>query len=504
MELLVTLPLLIPLALSLALFAARRHRRASRIIAIAGATILLTVAAALLVVTHDGIQVVAIGEWPAPYGIVLVADFFSAAMLLVCALVSWATIVYATGWMDAERERTGFYPLVFALLLGVNGAFLTGDLFNLYVWFEVMLMASFVLLVLGTEKGQVEGGIKYVSLNLLASTFFLSATGILYGIAGTLNFAHLSSVLAYVDPQILNIVAVLLGIAFGIKAAVFPLFFWLPASYHTPPVPVSALFAGLLTKVGVYALIRVFTLLFVHDPGWTHTLLLFCAALTMLTGVLGALAQHDVRRILSFHIVSQIGYMIFGLALYTPLGLASSVFYLIHHIVVKTNLFLLSGLVERTFGTGSLDRLGGLFRTHAWLGVLFLVPAFSLAGVPPLSGFLAKLLVIRAGLAAQAYLATAVAVLVGLFTLLSMLKIWNEAFWKARPDHSMILHDTARFPARLIVPIVVLASVTILLGIAGEPLLALSSRAAAQLLDPAAYQAAVLGTVTVQAISGGV
>jgi len=504
MGLLVTLPLLLSLAFSLTLFAVRRRRTASHVLAIIGASALLASAIALLfVVAREGLQVVALGKWPAPYGIVLVADLFSAAMVLVCALVSWATIVYATAWIDPERERTGFYPLVFALLLGVNGAFLTGDLFNLYVWFEVMLMASFVLLVLGAERGQVEGGIKYVSLNLLASAFFLSATGILYGISGTLNFADLSRVLSGTDPRILDLVAVLFGIAFGIKAGVFPLFFWLPASYHTPPVPVSALFAGLLTKVGVYALVRVFTLLFVHNPGWTHTLLLGCAALTMLTGVFGALAQHDVRRILSFHIVSQIGYMIFGLALLTPLGLASSVFYLIHHIVVKTNLFLIGGLIERAFGTGSLDRLGGIFRERAWLGLLFLIPAFSLAGIPPLSGFTAKLLVIRAGLATHSYLATAIAVVVGLFTLLSMLKIWNEAFWKAPPEGGHADTASVQYNARLILPTIVLAAVTLYLGIAGEMLLGLSMKAAEQLLDPAGYRAAVLGTVNPVAIAGG-
>ncbi|MFN3337891.1 MAG: proton-conducting transporter membrane subunit, partial [Thermomicrobium sp.] len=260
MGLLITLPLLLPLTCSLLLFAVRRHRTLSHALAVSGASVLLGIAALLLfTVSRNGIQAVAIGSWPAPYGIVLVADLLSAAMLLVCALVSWAAIVYSTDWIDPAREQAGYYSLVFALLLGVNGAFLTGDLFNLYVWFEVMLMASFVLLVLGAERGQVEGGIKYVSLNLLASTFFLSAIGVLYGITGTLNFADLSRVLTAVHPHILTVVAALFAIAFGIKAGVFPLFFWLPASYHTPPVPVSALFAGLLTKVGVYALIRVFT-----------------------------------------------------------------------------------------------------------------------------------------------------------------------------------------------------------------------------------------------------
>ncbi|MCX2728355.1 Na+/H+ antiporter subunit D [Thermomicrobium sp. 4228-Ro] len=499
MGLTLVLPLLIPLVTTLVLFAVRQRRRViSHGIAIIGATLTLLAAAVLLadVWTH-GIRVIAIGRWPPPYGIVLVADLFSSALLVVSQLVSWATVVYATAWMDPDRERAGFYPLVFVLLVGVNGAFLTGDLFNLYVWFEVMLMASFVLLVLGVERGEVEGGIKYVSLNLLASTFFLSAAGILYGIAGTLNLADLSVVLPRLDPGIVTVIAMLFAVAFGIKAAVFPLFFWLPASYHTPPVPVSALFAGLLTKVGVYALIRVFTLLFVHDPGWTHRILLVCAASTMVTGVLGALAQQEVRRILSFHIVSQIGYMIFGLALLTPLGLSSSVYYLIHHIVVKTNLFLIGGLVERTGGSSRLANLGGLDRIHPWLGLIFLIPALSLAGIPPLSGFFAKLLVIRAGFAAGTYCAVAVAIVVSLLTLLSMLKIWNEAFWKEE-GHAPSSSLQAKHSLRLVLPSVLLALVTILIGIAAEPVLTLSTEAAEQLLDNQAYRDAVLGARSAQ------
>jgi len=491
MGLLLTLPLLLPLGSSLLLFATRHNRRASLLVAITSATVLLMLVSGLtLQVARDGLLVVAIGSWPPPYGIVLVADLLSVLMLLVCTLVAWATVLYSTAWIDPARERLGYYPLIFALLFGVNGTFLTGDIFNLYVCFEILLMSSFVLLVLGAERGQVEGGLKYVALNLLASAFFLSAVGVLYGVTGTLNFAHLSRAVLGVDPLVLDLLAVLFGIAFGIKAAVFPLFFWLPASYHTPPVPVSALFAGLLTKVGVYSLIRIFTLLFVHDPGWSHRLLLVCAALTMLTGVLGALAQQDVRRILSFHIVSQIGYMIFGLALLTPLGLASSVFYLVHHIVVKTNLFLIGGLIERLGGSSRLSDLGALYRARPWLGLLFLVPAFSLAGLPPLSGFLAKLLVIRAGLAAGAYWATAIAVIVSLFTLLSMLKIWNEAFWKPRPVEDPPCQPLSTL---LLLPVLVLAAVTVLLGTASEPLLVLATRAADQLLDPHIYQRAVLG-----------
>jgi multicomponent Na+:H+ antiporter subunit D len=487
------LPLLVPLATALVLHPLRHRRTATHGVAVAGATASLLATLVVFVdVWRRGIHVVAIGNWPPPYGIVLVADLLSAALLVVSQLVTWATVVYATAWIDPRRERAGFYPLVFVLLLGVNGAFLTGDLFNLYVWFEVLLMASFVLLVLGTERGEVEGGIKYVSLNLLASVLFLTATGILYGIAGTLNLAHLSATLPQIERPIVTVVAMLFAVAFGIKAAVFPLFFWLPASYHTPPAPVSALFAGLLTKVGVYALLRVFTLLFVLDTAWTHRILLGCAVLTMVTGVLGALVQFDLRRLLSFQIVSHTGYMLFGLALLTPAGLVSSIFYLLQDMVTKTGLFCVAGLIERSAGSGSFARLGGLFRTKPWLGVAFLLPAFSLAGFPPLSGFIAKVLVIRAGFAAGAFSATAVAVIVSLLTLLAMVKAWNEIFWKERPAASV--GESAPFSVQLVLPVLLLVAAVVGLGLAAEPVLVLATHAAQQLLDAQAYQQAVLGT----------
>jgi multicomponent Na+:H+ antiporter subunit D len=282
-------------------------------------------------------------------------------------------------------------------------------------------------------------------------------------------------------------------IAFGIKAGIFPLFFWLPASYHTPPVAISALFAGLLTKVGVYALIRVFTLLFVQDVGYTHSLILTVAGLTMVTGVLGAVAQDEFRRILSFHIVSQIGYMLLGLGLLTPLALAGSIFYIIHHIIVKTNLFLLSGVAHQLRGTYELTRLGGLSRDHPAVASLFLVSALSLAGMPPLSGFFAKLALVQAGLEREQYAIVATALGVGLLTLFSMTKIWAEAFWKEPPEPT-----GATSPGRsarswaLLAPAVALAALTVAIGLAAGPVLTLSMRAAEQLLDPAGYIQAVL------------
>jgi multicomponent Na+:H+ antiporter subunit D len=386
--------------------------------------------------------------------------------------------------------------------MGVCGAFLTGDVFNLYVWFEVMLIASFVLLALGGEQAQIEGAIKYVTLNLLSSAVFLAAVGILYGVAGTLNMADLARKLAHVDqPGVVTTVSMLFLIAFGVKAAVFPLFFWLPASYHTPPAAVSAIFAGLLTKVGVYALIRVFTLIFVQDIGYTHRLILLTAGLTMVTGVLGAIAQREFRRVLSFQVVSHIGYMIMGLGLFTSMALAGSVFYIMHHIIVITSLFLVSGLAYRLRGTYDLNTLGGLYAARPMVALLFLIPAFSLAGLPPLSGFVAKLILVRAGLESQQYLIVATALGVGLLTLFSMIMIWNEAFWKRAPHASspaqegprVSVTDTPQEMRALLVPISALAFLTVALGLGAEGLFTLAMRAADQLLEPTAYIQAVLG-----------
>jgi multicomponent Na+:H+ antiporter subunit D len=293
--------------------------------------------------------------------------------------------------------------------------------------------------------------------------------------------------------------------AFGIKAAVFPAYFWLPASYHTPPVAVAAIFAGLLTKVGVYALMRVFTLLFVQDVAYTHTLILIIAGLTMLSGVLGAIAQLELRRVLSFQVISTIGYMLMGLGLFTPLGVAAAVFYIVQDAVVKANLFLISGVVHRFGGTDRLHDLGGIYRAAPLLAILFFVPALSLAGVPPLSGFIAKLPLVQEGLRTEQYAVVAVALLVTPLTLLSMMRVWAEAFWKPLPQANAA-DGAAGLPPRTVGshtrqlarwgtfgPISVLALTTVVLGIAAEPLLLLAQGAAAQLLNPTAYIQAVLG-----------
>lgn len=496
MELLLLLPVLIPFAGGIILLSLRNYYRAqlygNTIISVISLVVAITL---MLNIYSGGISSVQLGGWGAPFGITFVADLLSAVMVLITGIIGFTSSLFSLSTIDKDRVKYGYYPLIQFLLMGINGAFLTGDIFNLYVWFEVMLISSFVLLALGGTREQLEGAIKYVTLNLLSSAIFLAAIGILYGLTGTLNMADLSvKISAMENTGMISVVAMLLFIAFGIKSAVFPLFFWLPASYHTPPAAVSAIFAGLLTKVGVYALFRVFTLIFTHDTGFTHNVLLFVAGFTMLSGVLGAAAQNDFRRILSFHIVSQIGYMIMGLALFSPLALAGGIFYIIHHIIVKTNLFFISGYVNRIKGSYKLKKLGGVYKVYPWLGFLFLIPALSLAGIPPLSGFWAKFSVAKAGLELGSYTIVGVSLFVGLLTLFSMTKIWNEVFWKNAPQDSTpdaVPEKKEQF--FILAPVIILAAITVTIGLFSEPFFQFSIKAAGELLDNTGYINSVLG-----------
>ncbi|MEM7296352.1 MAG: Na+/H+ antiporter subunit D [Pseudomonadota bacterium] len=489
------MPLAIPFATAVVAFLLRQGT-SGRWISVGGSAAQLLAALLLLVqVLQSGVVAGQIGGWPAPFGITLVADYLSAAMVVITAIIALAVALYALADINPAKEKLGYHAMFQVLIAGVTGAFVTGDLFNLYVWFEVMLISSFGLLVLGGRAEQIDGGIKYVALNLVSTIMFLTGIGLLYGATGTLSMADLARAVDDVDPGLLTLIAVLFMIAFGVKAAVFPLFFWLPASYHTPAFAVSAVFAGLLTKVGVYALMRLFTLVFDGNIEFTHTILLWIGCLTMVTGVLGAAAQNDMRRILSFHIISQIGYMVVGLALMTPLALLGAVFYLVHHIIVKANLFLIAGVAEKIGGSTDLARIGGLYKSAPLLAALFVIPAFSLAGFPPLSGFWAKFLLVKAALEIDGWVIAAIALLVGLLTIYSMTKIWAAAFWTPHPDGdepSLTQLPRAERLA-LLTPIAGLALLTCVIGLFPEPFIAFAQTAASQILDPSAYISAVLG-----------
>ena len=505
MRVLVPLPVVLPLLAAALNIVLSRYQPLQRVISVLGLTSVLVTAVVLLRQADEhGPQVVQLGGWAAPAGISLVADRLSALLLVVSAAVLLAVLLYAIGQGVADGRGSSlavFHPCYLVLAAGIAMAFLTGDLFNLFVAFEVMLVASYVLITLDGGAEQVRAGMTYVVVSLLSSVLFVTAIGLVYAATGTVNLADLAVRMPDVPAGVRLALGLVLLVVFGVKAAVFPLFSWLPDSYPTAPSPVTAVFAGLLTKVGVYAILRTQTLIF---PGVEaiSSVLLVLAILTMVVGILGALVQDDLKRLLSFTIVSHIGYMLLGLGLASVAGLAGAVLYTVHHIVVQTTLFLVAGLVERRVGTSSLRRAGGLARLAPLLGVLYLVPALSLAGIPPLSGFLAKLGLLQAGLAdggALAAVAVAAAVLTSLLTLYAMGRVWSEVFWgpvaevvEDQDREDAVDVGTARTPALMLgaaaFAVVGGLSITFLAG----PLYALSERAAEDLVQPSDYVTAVL------------
>lgn len=490
-HLLLTLPIAVPLAGLILTTLLWRMTRLQQFVSLAVSVAFLWSAVVLLGATMDGtVLATQFGSWEAPFGISFVADNLTAAMVLITAIMAVVVAVYQLA--DREEEyRPLFHPLYHGLLLGVTGAFMTGDLFNMYVWFEIMLIASFGLLVLRGTREQLDAGIKYVMLNLVMTTVFLAAVAFLYGATGTLNMADLANRVPMIENTgLVNTLAILFLLSFASKAALFPLFFWLPASYHTASTPVLAIFAALLTKVGVYAIVRCFTLIFPVTDGLALIVGLI-AALTMVTGVLGAAAHFDIRKILSFHIISQIGYMLVGVAIATPLALAGSVLYIVHHIIVKANLFLIGGVIYRKSGSYQLKQIGGLHRTAPLLAILFCIPALSLAGLPPLSGFWAKYLVVKPSLDAGAWYLAVTALVVGVLTLYSMLKIWNEAFWKD-PATPAPAQEPAKSLVAPYLAIGALSAITLCIGLNPEPFVTFSLEAADQLTDTSRYINAVL------------
>lgn len=438
MNVAIVLTLTIPLLTAIAMLALWGKSKLQ--VFIGGLSTLFHLAATLWLfrdVKAQGIQLLSIGNWPNGFGIMLVADTMASLYLVLSAFMALMAYWYAISYIKSKTSLSIFLPVFFFLIFGLSGTFLAGDLFNLYVWFEVMLVSSFVLFTIGANRQQFEGSLKYVAINVLSSTFFLVGIALLYGLTGHLNMAYIAKDLPLVSNQQLpNIAATFFFISFGIKAAIFPLFFWLPATYHTAPIGLTALVVALLTKVGIYALTRFFTLIYPLQGTILQTVMLVLAALTMVIGVLGAAAQVDFRKILSFHIVSQIGYMVMGLAIYTPLAIAGSLFFVVHNVLVKTNLFFIAGSVNTISGSYKLKELGGLIQQTPWLALLFVISAFSLTGIPPLTGFWGKYLLARGGFEEGNSLVigvTAISLMVSLLTLFSMTKIWNEVFWKPNP-----------------------------------------------------------------------
>ena len=506
MTVLVALPVLLPLAAAGMSLALGRFADFQRVIGLAVLAAIIVDAGYLLHLTdRHGPLVLQMGAWPAPAGITLVADRLSALLLVVSAVVTFAVLIYSIGQRltDYGRERasTTFHPMYLVLCAGVSLAYLAGDLFNLFVAFEIMLSSSYVLITRRTTASRVRAGMTYVIVSLTSSLLFITMIALVYAATGTVNLADLGGKVAALPEGLRVALGLLVVIVFGVKAAMVPLHFWLPDSYPTAPAPVTAVFAGLLTKVGIYALIRTQTLVFAHERGWE--LMLAIALITMLVGALGALAQNDLNRMLSFLLVSHIGYMLFGLGVYDVAGLTGVILYVVHHITVQATLFLVSGLITRHTGTVALSRMGGLAKVAPLMAVLFALPALSLAGVPPFSGFVAKLALLQAGVGAgtwPAYVVTGGAVFTSLLTLYAVARVWTRAFWgqvrapEADPDPTdELVVGTGNSTRPMVAATGVLVTASVVIALVAGPLAGVSRRAAEDLMHGGPYRSAVLG-----------
>lgn len=454
-------------------------------------------------VIANGTVVMTMGRWLPPFGISFAVDILGALLALTASLVAFFCAIYAKTEVDILGQRYGFFPFLVLLLAGVAGAFLTGDIFNLYVWFEVLLIASFGLLVLGNSDAQLDGAVKYAILNLVATTLFLIATGLLYGLVGTLNMADIAERVKTLESGApIYTVAALYTFAFAMKAAAFPVFFWLPASYHTPKIVVSAVFAGLLTKVGVYALLRVLVTIMPDAQIAFADILSLVAIATLIIGVLGALAQSDVRRIFGYLVISGIGAMLAGAAMADDIGLTGAILYAVHSMIVMTALYLALGLMIRMSGGHDLRQLGGLYGRDPLFAGLFLVLALAVSGLPPFSGFWPKLILVQAALDVERNWLAAAILLSGFLTTIAIGRVWAMSFWRGGPSgtsdgHAISSSDmpsvTERDRRALLTPIIGLTLFVIAIGLLPRPFLAVAGGAADGLLFQDGYVDAVLG-----------
>lgn len=485
------LPILIPFFTGIMLIFFVKNVPVQRWLSCISAFINVVVSTLLVQKVHiNGIQTLDVSSWQAPFGITLVSDMLSALLVLTTSLIAFATVLYSFRSVGIEREKYYYYAALNFLLVGVIGAFTTGDIFNLFVFFEALLMSSYVLLVIGGTKIQLRETIKYILVNVISSALFVIAVGYLYSVVGTLNMAHISVRIGEIGQSgIITVIAVLFLIVFGIKGAIFPLYFWLPGSYYAPPAPVMALFGALLTKVGVYSIMRTYTLFFVTDTGYTHSLLSILAILTVIVGVIGAIAFNDLKKIIIYNIVVAVGVILFGAAVMTPESLTGSVFYLIHDMMIKAALFFLIGIMIAITGTSDLRKMSGLIKRYPGLGWTFFIAALALAGIPPLSGFIGKLFIVQGGIEGKYYWGSGIILLSSLLVLFSIMKIFIHSFWGKPQDFA----NEDKVPVRkLLIAPVLLVICSALYGLGSEFVFPYISQAAETLANPNIYIEAVL------------
>ncbi|MFD1850205.1 Na+/H+ antiporter subunit D [Oceanobacillus bengalensis] len=488
---LAVLPIIIPLISAIILVFFNSKTNISRILTRAFSLIGLGVTGYIAwYVIENGSIILETGDWIAPYGIILVVDALSAILVLTTNIVAVACAFYAPHAGLGEKEKFYFYPFFFFLITGVSGAFITGDLFNLFVFFEVLLMASYALIVLGGDKIQFRESLKYLLINLFSSMLFVTAVAFLYGVVGTINMAQIAQRVAEVDQQgILTTIAMLLFFVFATKAALFPLYYWLPNSYVVPNPVVSALFGALLTKVGIYSIIRVFSLIFVHDIHLTHEFFIWIAGLSMIFGVVGALSTNNIKLIVAYNIIPAIGYIIMGIGIFNQEALSGSIYYLMQDMIVKAALFLLVGVIAYVAGTSDLRKMSGLIHHYPVLGWVLFAFAFVLAGIPPFSGFIGKLLLLEGAFADGEIVISIIALLTSLLILYSIIKIFIRGFWG---DENAMKNLEKKSTKGLIAPIVFLLVTVVILGVGAEYFYPITDAIAAYLLDPQIYIDSVL------------
>lgn len=459
-------------------------------------------------VNAEGPITMTMGRWLPPFGISFTVDAFGALMATIAAVVALAVCVYSLVDISITGRRFGFYPFLMLLMTGVTGSFLTGDIFNMYVWFEVMLISSFGLLILGGERIQIDGAMKYAILNLMATTFFLIATAYLYGALGSLNMADIATTMRENPPKDapMATIGALFFLAFAMKAAAFPVNFWLPASYHTPRIVVSAIFAGLLTKVGVYALIRTMLLLLPDSRDMLSDIIAWVAALTMILGALGALAQNDVRRLFGYLVIGGIGSMLAGLAMGSEEAVTGAILYAINSIIVMTTLYLAMGVLMRmNGGKYNLAELGGGYKASSWLSILFLILIFAACGLPPFSGFWPKMLLVKASLAEGYGWLTFAILFSGFITTIALGRVWAHAFWRGGPLGTEDGKDAAPLSAlaksvrnRTMLPVSALVILVVVIGVFPSSFFSVAQSGAATLLQPDRYFESVFGAAREQ------
>ncbi|NQY73902.1 MAG: hypothetical protein HRT90_03975 [Candidatus Margulisbacteria bacterium] len=442
------------------------------------------------VIKENTLQVLYVGGWDAPYGIALTFDLLSGIMTGICVFLAIITLLYGFGYTPIKKEHLFKLPLFFFMIAGIQLSFITGDLFNLFVAFEILLIASFGLMSLESRSNHKKYTYPYVALNLVGSFVFLVTIAVTYRLLGTLNFADMGvrSHLLTSDPR-LWVMGVMLIFVFGLKGAFFPLYYWLPKSYPILPTPTGAFYAAMLTKVGVYGMIRLFGTVLPHSLGTLHTLVLVLAIPTMLLGILSAFSKKSMRDILCFNLISHIGVIMMGLGLFTKESLTASLFYMIHHMLVIASLFLIAGLIIKMKGSDNIENIGSLWKTSPLLSGLFLIQGLSLSGLPPFSGFWPTIGLIREGLSQGSYILVFSLLASSLLTLLSMVHILFRGFWDTQSPN-------VQKPVPYFKPMVGVAGILVLvslgLGLYPEPVLKLSHDATEMVLNQKAYQSQVL------------